>query len=115
VGLPRPNRSHFKAADQLTTAFPSGEGVGWLAAALDRQQHRGPLLAIGPVGCPAMEGGAALALQLSRAELNARPVAGVDPAQAGSHAVLRRMLALEQGGVEQLSAMCCYWAACARP
>ena len=27
-------------------------GVGWLAAALDRQQHRGPLLAIGPRRLP---------------------------------------------------------------
>ena len=52
VGWPRPNRSHFKAADQLTTASPSGEGVGWLATALDRQQHRGPLLAIGPRRLP---------------------------------------------------------------
>jgi uncharacterized protein (DUF1501 family) len=102
VGWPRPNRSHFKAADQWATASPSGEGVGWLAAALDRQHHRGPLLALGPAGCPAMEGGAALALQLSPAELNARPVAGVDPAQAGSHALLRRMLALEQSGAQQL-------------
>lgn len=102
VGWPHPNRSHFKAADQWATASPSGEGVGWLAAALDRQHHPGPLLALGPAGCPAMEGGAALALQLSPAELNARPVAGVDPAQAGSHALLRRMLALEQAGAQQL-------------
>jgi uncharacterized protein (DUF1501 family) len=102
VGWPRPNRSHFKAADQWATASPSGEGTGWLAAALDRQQHPGPLLALGPAGCPAMEGGAALALQLSPAELNARALAGFDPAQAGSHAVLRRMLALEQAGAQQL-------------
>jgi hypothetical protein len=37
-------------------------------------------LALGPAGCPAMEGGAALALQLSPAELNGRALAGVDPA-----------------------------------
>ncbi|MEB3208994.1 MAG: DUF1501 domain-containing protein [Synechococcus sp.] len=102
VGWAWPNRSHFKAADQWATASPSGEGVGWLAAALDRQHHPGPLLALGPAGCPAMEGGAALALQLSPAEPNASPAAGVDPAQAGSHAVLRRMLALEQAGAQQL-------------
>lgn len=74
----------------------------WLVAALDRQHHPGPLLALGPAGCPAMEGGAALALQLSPAELNGRALAGVDPAQAGSHALLRRMLALEQAGAQQL-------------
>lgn len=34
VGWPRPNRSHFKAADQWATSSPSGEGTGWLAASL---------------------------------------------------------------------------------
>ena len=102
VGWPRPNRSHFKAADQWATASPSGEGVGWLAAALDRQHHPGPLLALGPAGCPAMEGGAALALQLFPAELNARPVAGVDPAQAGAQQLqlLRQQLAPLPPGLE---------------
>jgi uncharacterized protein (DUF1501 family) len=102
VGWPRPNRSHFKAADQWATASPSGEGVGWLAAALDRQHHPGPLLALGPAGCPAMEGGAALALQLSPAELRGRPGASFDPAEAGTNVVLRQMLALEQAGTQQL-------------
>ena len=102
VGWPRPNRSHFKAADQWATASPSGEGTGWLAAALDQRQHPGPLLALGPAGCPAMEGGEALALQLSPAELRARPNARFDPAEAGANAVLRQMLALEQAGTQQL-------------
>jgi uncharacterized protein (DUF1501 family) len=102
VGWPRPNRSHFKAADQWATASPSGEGTGWLAAALDQRQHPGPLLALGPAGCPAMEGGEALALQLSPAELRARPNARFDPAEAGANAVLRQMLALEQAGMQQL-------------
>ena len=102
VGWPRPNRSHFKAADQWATASPSGEGTGWLAAALDQRQHPGPLLALGPAGCPAMEGGEALALQLSPAELRGRPGADFDPAEAGANAVLRQMLALEQAGTQQL-------------
>ena len=102
VGWPRPNRSHFKAADQWATASPSGEGTGWLAAALDQRQHPGPLLALGPAGCPAMEGGEALALQLSPAELRGRPGADFDPAEAGANAVLRQMLALEQAGMQQL-------------
>jgi uncharacterized protein (DUF1501 family) len=88
VGWPRPNRSHFKAADQWATASPSGEGTGWLAAALDQRQHPGPLLALGP--------------QLSPAELRGRPGADFDPAEAGANAVLRQMLALEQAGTQQL-------------
>lgn len=102
VGWPRPNRSHFKAADQWATASPAGEGIGWLAAALDQRRDPGPLLALGPAGCPAMEGGEALALQLSPAELRARRGASFDPAAAGDNAVLRQMLALEQAGQEQL-------------
>jgi uncharacterized protein (DUF1501 family) len=102
VGWPRPNRSHFKAADQWATASPSGEGVGWLAAALDRQHHRGPLLALGPAGSPTMEGGKALALQLSPAELRGLPTPSLDPNLAGNNAVLRQMLALEQAGQLEL-------------
>jgi len=102
VGWPRPNRSHFKAADQWATASPAGEGTGWLAAALDHRHHSGPLLALGPAGCLAMEGGEALALQLSPTELRGRSGASFDPAEAGANAVLRQMLALEQAGQQQL-------------
>ena len=55
VGWPTPNRSHFKAADQWATGSASGEGPGWLTRAVPQ----GPLLALGPGGCAAMEGGAA--------------------------------------------------------
>ncbi len=102
VGWPRPNRSHFKAADQWATASPRGEGMGWMAAALDQRRHPGPLLALGPAGCLAMEGGEALALQLSPAELRGRPGARFDPEEAAGNAVLRQMLALEQAGALQL-------------
>ena len=102
VGWPRPNRSHFKAADQWATASSTGEGTGWLAAALDQRQQPGPLLALAPAGCPAMEGGEALALQLSPAELRGRPGASFDPAEAGANAVLGQMLALEQAGAQEL-------------
>ncbi len=102
VGWPRPNRSHFKASDQWATASPSGEGTGWLAAALDQRHHPGPLLALGPAGCRAMEGGETLALQLSSAELRGRPGASFNPEQVGPNAVLRQMLALEQAGQQQL-------------
>ena len=54
VGWPSPNRSHFKAADQWTTASPSGEGPGWLASAFDQRRSAGPLVALGPTGCEAM-------------------------------------------------------------
>lgn len=102
VGWPRPNRSHFKASDQWSTASSSGEGVGWLAAVLDKHQQPGPLLALGPAGCSAMEGGESLALQLSPAELRGRLNASFNPAEAGSNAVLRQMIALEQAGALQL-------------
>ena len=102
VGWPRPNRSHFKATDQWATASPSGEGSGWLAAAFDQRQHPGPLLALGPAGCPAMEGGETLAIQLSPAELQGRPGASFNPQGAGANAVLGQMLALEQAGHQQL-------------
>jgi uncharacterized protein (DUF1501 family) len=102
VGWPRPNRSHFQAADQWATADPSGEGPGWLAAALDQRQHPGPLLALGPTGCPALEGGRALALQLDPAQLAAAAPAQLDPERAGSHAVLRQLLALELEGQRHL-------------
>jgi uncharacterized protein (DUF1501 family) len=105
VGWPRPNRSHFKAADQWATASPSGEGSGWLAAALDQRRDPGPLLALGPAGCPAMEGGEALALQLSPAELHGRRGASFDRAAAGANAVLRQMLALEQAGQQELQSL----------
>jgi uncharacterized protein (DUF1501 family) len=102
VGWSRPNRSHFKAADQWATASPAGEGIGWLAAALDQRRDPGPLLALGPAGCPAMEGGEALALQLSPAELHGRRGASFDPSAAGDNAALRQMLSLEQAGQQDL-------------
>ena len=49
-----------------------------------------------------MEGGEALALQLSPTELRGRPGASFDPAEAGANAVLRQMLALEEAGAQQL-------------
>ena len=58
---------HRGAAAASLAEPPSGHGAGGG-------------LALGPAGCPAMEGGAALALQLSPAELNGRALAGVDPA-----------------------------------
>ena len=62
------------------------DGLNTVAPLLPLWQSRrlamalGVGLALGPAGCPAMEGGAALALQLSPAELNGRALAGVDPA-----------------------------------
>jgi uncharacterized protein (DUF1501 family) len=102
VGWAKPNRSHFKAADQWSTASPSGEGPGWLAAAFDQRREAGPLVALGPSGSAAMEGGEVLALQLSPAELRGRQPAGFEPDRAGNNPVLRRMLELEQAGQREL-------------
>lgn len=102
VGWPTPNRSHFKAADQWATASPSGEGPGWIAAAFDQRHAAGPLVALGPSGSPAMEGGEVLAIQLAPAQLRGRRPAGLDPDRAGANPVLRRMLQLEQAGNQEI-------------
>jgi len=102
VGWEQPTRSHFKAIDQWATGTTSGSGPGWLAAALDRRGSRGPLVALGPTGSTALEGGRALAIQMAPAQLQGRLPARVDPAQAGNHALLRRMLALEANGRREL-------------
>lgn len=90
VGWPRPNCSHFKAADQWATGFASVEGPGWLTRALPQ----GPLLALGPGACAAME----VALQLAPAQLRQRPLQALDPNLAGNNPVLRQLLELEQSG-----------------
>ncbi len=102
VGWARPNRSHFKATDQWATASPSGEGPGWLAAAFDQRRAFGPLVALGPSGSPAIEGGEVMALQLASSELHGRQPAGLEPERAGANPILRRMLELEQAGQQEL-------------
>lgn len=102
VGWPDPNRSHFKAADQWATASPSGVGTGWLATALDARRHPGPLVALGPGGCPAMEGGEALTLELSPTDLLNKAEHIFDPARAENNTVLRQMLTLEKASHNQL-------------
>ena len=49
-----------------------------------------------------MEGGEALAMQLSPAALRGRHAARFDPAAAGSNPVLRQMLSLEQASLQEL-------------
>ncbi|MFZ0408717.1 MAG: DUF1501 domain-containing protein [Cyanobium sp.] len=102
VGWPQPNRSHFKAADQWATANPSGEGVGWLAKAFQNRPESGPLLALGPSGCAAMEGGDVLALELAAGQLQPRTEPLIDPSAAGASPILRRMLELELAGNREL-------------
>jgi len=102
VGWQRPNRSHFKATDQWATASSSGEGPGWIAAAFDQRRAAGPLVALGPSGSPAMEGGEVLALQLSPQQLRIRQNAGLEPDRAGANPILRQMLQLEQAGHQEL-------------
>jgi uncharacterized protein (DUF1501 family) len=102
VGWPEPNRSHFKASDQWSTANPAGTGPGWLARAYGLQAGAGPLVSLGPSGCPAMEGGEALALQLAPGRLQDGGSAVLDPAAAGDSPVLRRLLELELAGNREL-------------
>ena len=51
-----------------------------------------PLVALGPSGSPAMEGGEVLAIQLAPAQLRGRQRAGLNPDRAGANPILRRML-----------------------
>ena len=109
VGWPPPNRSHFKATEQWATASPLGEGPGWLAVALDRFGSAGPLVALGPAGSPALEGGRVQSLQMAPALLNARSSLTLDPSMAGDNAhggVLRALgvaLAAFDAGLQALS------------
>jgi hypothetical protein len=98
VGWPQPNRSHFKASDQWASGSASGEGPGWLAAAFDRRGSAGPLVALGPSGSAALEGGKVQSLQLAPALLRGSGPLDFDPALAGNNEILRRMLELEQAG-----------------
>ena len=102
VGWPRPNRSHFKAADQWATGSPAGEGPGWIAAAFDQRRAAGPLVALGPAGSTALEGGELLALQLAPAQLRGRQAAPLEPQRAGANPILRQMLELELAGNQAL-------------
>ncbi len=102
VGWPQPNRSHFKASDQWATGSLTGSGPGWLAAAIDRRGSRGPLVALGPSGSLALEGGHAVSLQMAPALLQGRLSEGLDPAEAGNHPLLRRILELEADSRREL-------------
>ena len=103
VGWPVPNRSHFKAMDQWSAGLASGEGPGWLAAALDQRGAAGPLLALGPTGSTSLEGGRALALQLAADNLRNPSPWLLDPSLASGNPVLRRMLELESAGARELA------------
>jgi len=103
VGWPVPNRSHFKAIDQWSTGLASGEGPGWLAAALDQRAATGPLLSLGPSASTSLEGGEALALQLAADNLRRPNPWLLDPSLAAGNPVLRRMLELESAGARELA------------
>jgi uncharacterized protein (DUF1501 family) len=103
VGWPKPNRSHFKAMDQWSVGTASGEGPGWVAAALDERGSPGPLLALGPSGSTSLEGGRALSLQLAADNLRRANPWLLDPSLAADNPVLRRMLELESAGARELA------------
>ena len=98
VGWTQPNRSHFKASDQWATARLDGEGAGWLARAFDAGRNNGPLVALHASGCAAMEGGDALALQLSNAQFRRESSDALNPVYEKESPILRRLLELEFQG-----------------
>jgi len=103
VGWPEPRRSHFKAMDQWAAGSASGEGPGWLAAALDQRRSAGPLLALGPTGSTSLEGGRAQALQLEADTLRRPNPWLLEPQLAANNRILRRMLELESAGARELA------------
>lgn len=102
VGWPEPTRSHFRAMDQWATASRSGSNIGWLAASSDRRGSSSPLVALGPAGSRALEGGRAPSLQIGPRPLAARSSDLLHPARAGANATLRQMLEVEAVGEQQL-------------
>ena len=98
VGWDQPTRSHFKASDQWATARLDGEGPGWLARAFDARSNEGPLVALHASGCAAMEGGDALALQFSQAQLRQETKAALTTVQGQESPILRRLLELDLQG-----------------
>jgi uncharacterized protein (DUF1501 family) len=102
VGWPKPNRSHFKAIDQWATASPSGNGIGWLAAAMDQRRSTGPLVALGPSGSTALKGGRSLDLQIAPAMLLDQRDQSHNPSRAGNNWVLRKMLEMEWVGNQEI-------------
>lgn len=102
VGWPEPTRSHFRAMDQWATASRSGSSTGWLAAVTDRRGSGRPLVALGPSGSRALEGGRAPSLQIGPRPLAARAPDLLLPARAGANATLRQMLEIEAVGEQQL-------------
>ncbi|MFM7549204.1 MAG: DUF1501 domain-containing protein, partial [Cyanobacteriota bacterium] len=103
VGWAVPTRSHFKAMDQWARANPEGEGPGWLAKAFETRGQAGALVALGPSGCSAMEGGSRLSLQMGPAQLHSDAPATIDAARAGSNPMLRRLLELESASQSELA------------
>jgi uncharacterized protein (DUF1501 family) len=103
VGWPSPSRSHFHAADQWATGSLQGEGAGWLAQAMEQSRTPGPLVDLGPHGAPALEGGKPLVVTLSDGHRRRPGREWPGPERAGSHAVLRRMLELEQDAAQAVN------------
>jgi uncharacterized protein (DUF1501 family) len=102
VGWPMPNRSHFKAMDQWATGTTSGTGTGWLAAAIDQRGSSGPLVALGPSGSTALEGGRALNVQIAPALLLNKESQTLNPSRAVNNSVLRKMLEIEWIGNQEI-------------
>ena len=104
VGWPEPNRSHFKATDQWATASKDGEGIGWLAKAMDIQNLKYPLIGLGPTGSRAMDGGKSIALQFSKADLkkNTSSSKEIDDLFL-QRPLLKKLLSLEKRSLEALS------------
>ncbi|QEY32431.1 DUF1501 domain-containing protein [Synechococcus sp. RSCCF101] len=105
LGWSAPSRSHFQATDQWASGRASGQGPGWLAEAMDRGRfgRPTPLIALGRTGTAAIEGGTALALQLSGADLRSGTPPPPVPATAAGNPLLQRMLELERDAGETVA------------
>ncbi len=108
VGWDKPNRSHFKASDQWAAGNQKGDGMGWLAKAYREQRLNGPMVALGPSGCAAMEGGEGegTVLEISPTQFRQPPSGDTDQQlYRGESPILRRMIEEERTSQEALNAL----------
>jgi len=102
VGWLDPTRSHFRAMDQWASGSPQSSSIGWVAARMDRHAEARPLVALGPSGSRALEGGHAPSLQLATRSSVGVTAEPFNPDRAGSNPTLRRMLEIEADGAREL-------------
>lgn len=108
VGYPHPNRSHFRSMDIWHTADPESERVvdGWLGRALDAMPNRAqrplPAVSLGSDRLPLAMLSARSATPAIRDLADYRFDAGAEPVASRRRATVKRMLANDSYGDDEL-------------